>query len=229
MNGMRCSTPQMRTWLLPLTAAIWNQAVYYGGGWLAQERYHHDWTLLIDRAIPFLPWTVSIYLLCFLFWAGSYVLSARQKKLLAYRFFCADFLAKAVCLACFLLLPTTNVRPAVEGNGLWEGLVRFLYQVDAPVNLFPSVHCLVSWLCWIGVREREDIPRWYRYFSFWIAVAICLSTLTIKQHVIVDVAGGIALAEASWWAAGLEPVFRKYAQTADRFSRRIAHVLPVRE
>ena len=148
---------------------------------------------------------------------------------LAYRFFCADFLAKAVCLVCFLLLPTTNVRPAVEGNGLWEGLVRFLYQVDAPVNLFPSVHCLVSWLCWIGVREREDIPRWYRYFSFWIAVAICLSTLTTKQHVIVDVAGGITLAEASWWAAGLEPVFRKYAQTADRFSRRIAHVLPVRE
>ena len=53
----------------------------------------------------------------------------------AYRFFCADFLAKAVCLICFLLLPTTNIRPSVEGDGLWEGLVRFLYQVDAPVNL----------------------------------------------------------------------------------------------
>ena len=46
---------------------------------------------------------------------------------------------------------------------------------------------------------------------FWTAAAVCLSTLTTKQHVIVDVIGGIALAEAAWRVAGLESVFRKYA------------------
>jgi hypothetical protein len=143
MTGMRCAGPQAWAWLLPLAAVILNQAVYYGGGWIAQGLYHHDWTLPLDRAVPFLPWTVSVYFLCYLFWAVCYVSAARQKKMFAYRFFCADFLAKAVCLICFLLLPTTNIRPSVEGDGLWEGLVRFLYQVDAPVNLFPSIHCLV--------------------------------------------------------------------------------------
>lgn len=229
MNSMRGSGALSRTWLLPLTAVIWNQAVYYGGAWLARGARHYDWTLPIDRATPFLPWTVSIYFLCYLFWAVSYVWMARQKKMLTYRFFCADFISKAACLACFLLLPTTNVRPEVEGAGLWEALMGFLYQADAPVNLFPSIHCLVSWLCWIGVRDREDISPWCRYGAFWVAAAICLSTLTTRQHVVIDVAGGIALAEASWQAASLEPVFRKYAHTMDCFSRRVAHVLSIRE
>lgn len=229
MTGMRCAGPQARAWLLPLAAVILNQAVYYGGGRIAQGLHHHDWTLPLDRAVPFLPWTVSVYFLCYLFWAVCYVSAARQKKMFAYRFFCADFLAKAVCLICFLLLPTTNIRPSVEGDGLWEGLVRFLYQVDAPVNLFPSIHCLVSWLCWIGMRDRGDIPSWCRYICFWTAAAVCLSTLTTKQHVIIDVIGGIALAEAAWRVAGLESVFRKYAHAMDYFARRAAHVLSIRE
>lgn len=229
MKDWGCSKLQIRTWLPLLSAVVWNQAVYYGAGRLARGAYHHDWTLPLDRAIPFVPWTVSVYFLCYLFWAVNYVLSARQKKLLAYRFFCADFLSKGVCLVCFLLLPTTNVRPALEGSGLWENLMRFLYQVDAPVNLFPSIHCLVSWLCWIGVRGREDIPQWHRHFSFWTATAVCLSTLTTKQHVVVDVVGGIALAETSWWAAGLEPVFRSYAHAMDTFLRRVTYVLSIRE
>lgn len=229
MKKTERSGSHMRTLLLPLAAIIWNQTVYYGGGRLALGLGHQDWTLPIDLATPFLPWTVSIYFLCYLFWGWNYVLCAKQEKPAAYRFYCADFLAKAVCLVCFLLLPTTNVRPAVEGSGLWESLMRFLYQVDAPVNLFPSIHCLVSWLCWIGVRRREDVPRWYRHFSFWMAVAVCLSTLTTKQHVVADVAGGVLLAEICWQVAGLEPVYRQYARGMDLLSKGAARVLPIRE
>ena len=192
----------MRKWLLPLAAVLWNQTVYSGGSLIAQNFYHRDWTTAIDRATPFLPWTVSVYFLCFLFWSVTYIICARQEKSNAYRFFRADFLAKAVCLICFIFLPTTNIRPPVTGDSLWDGAMRFLYRIDAPVNLFPSIHCLVSWLCWAGVRSRKDLPHWYRCFSFWMAAAVCVSTLTTKQHVLWDVAGGIALAEFSYWVAG---------------------------
>lgn len=40
--------------------------------------------------------------------------------------------------------------------------MRFVYAVDAADNLFPSIHCLVSWFCYIGLRGRRDIPVWYR-------------------------------------------------------------------
>lgn len=79
---------------------------------------------------------------------------------------------------------------------------RYHYRIDAPVNLFPSIHCLVSWLCWAGVRNRKELPRRYRRSAFWMAAAVCVSTLTTKQHVLWDAAGGIALAEFSYWAAG---------------------------
>lgn len=215
-TSKRSSPRPPRTWLLPVMAAAWNQLVYYGARLLTAHRPHSDWTLPIDRLIPFLPWTVAVYFGCFLFWAVSYLLIAGRDKEAAYRFFCADLLAKAICLVCFVLLPTTNVRPAVDGRSVWDVLIRILYQIDAPDNLFPSIHCLVSWLCWVGVRDRSDIPRWYRRASLLMAAAVCLSTLTTRQHVVLDVAGGILLAELCYWLAGLPPISKRYVSCLDR-------------
>lgn len=210
---MKRSSPGPRAWLLPLGAVAYNQAVYYGAGILALDRPHYNWELPLDRAIPFLPWTVSIYFLCFLFWALSYLYIARQEKALAYRFFLADFLGKTVCLVCFLLLPTTNVRPPVTGSGLWDALMRLLYQIDKPVNLFPSIHCYASWMCYIGLRNAPRAPSWTRPGSCLFALAVFLSTLTTKQHVVVDVLSGWLLAEGSYALAGrlMERFFPKKA------------------
>lgn len=67
-----------------------------------------------------------------------------------------------------------------------------------PDNLFPSIHCLVSWLCWIGLRNQKQIKTGYKIFSFLMAIAICICTLTTKQHVIVDVIAAVGLAEVSY-------------------------------
>lgn len=209
--------PQItRICLLPLLAVIWNELIYYGANLIAGSWPHRDWTMPVDHVMPFLPWTVAIYYGCFLFWAVNYFLIARQEQDAAYRFFLADFLTKVVCLFFFLLLPTTNVRPVVDGSGLWDCLMRILYETDAPSNLFPSIHCLVSWLCWIGVRKRADVPLWYQGFSLIMAVAVCVSTLTTRQHVLFDVIGGILLAELGYWAAGLEPLAWRYRRIMNR-------------
>ena len=36
-------------------------------------------------------------------------------------------------------------------------------------------------------------------FSLFFAICICISTLTTKQHVIVDVIGGVGIAEGSYF------------------------------
>lgn len=139
---------------------------------------------------------------------------------MAYRFLCADFLAKAVCLVFFLLIPTTDIRPTVEGSSLWHILMRVLYQMDSPTNLFPSTHCLVSWLCFLGVRDAPHTPKVFQYGAFCTAVAIFFSTLTTKQHVVADVLGGVLLAQISYWAANKAPIFSLYSRLADRLSQR---------
>lgn len=198
---------------LPLALAlIFNCITYYGARILTAERIHYDLSCGLDNRIPFMPWTVSIYWGCYLFWIANYIIGCRQHSEEAFRFVSADLAAKAVCLICFLALPTTNSRPPVEGGSVWAELMRILYRIDAADNLFPSIHCLTSWFCLIAVRKNPAIPGWYKAFSVLAAVSICLSTLTTKQHVLADVAGGIALAEGSRLFVEKSGFARQYAR-----------------
>ena len=137
------------------------------------------------------------------------------------QFFAADFLSRAVCLAFYLFYPTTNTRPAVEPEGFWNQVVAALYAVDAADNLFPSIHCLVSWFCYIGLRGRRDVPKWYRGVSCLLAVLVCISTLTTKQHVIVDVIGGVLLAEICYAIARMTPIWKSYEKALDLVNQKI--------
>lgn len=187
---------QMR---LPLILTITcNMVAYYGTRLFTAKRYHYDLSNGLDDRIPLIPWTIAIYLGCYAFWIANYLLGCRQERRIAFRFLGADLVAKMICMACFLLFPTTNVRPFVEGSSFWEMAMVWLYSADAADNLFPSIHCLTSWFCVIAVRENEDIPRWYWTLSVILALSVCISTLTTKQHVLMDVAAGIALAEGSY-------------------------------
>lgn len=201
---------------------LWNQLVYLGARWIAQSWHHYDMTTAFDRVVPFLPWTVSIYFGCYLFWGLNYFLCTVQSTAERDRFFCTDALAKGICFFFFLMIPTTNVRPEIVGGTIWDSLMKLLYQIDAADNLFPSIHCLVSWLCWIGVRNRKDISMIYRYFSLAAAIVVCISTLTTRQHVIADVAGGVLLAEICYYAAGHDKVCKVYSATISLIKRKFS-------
>ena len=133
---------------------------------------------MLDQQNPVIPWTIVIYFGCYLVWIVNYLIAASREKEFVWRFFAADVLARLVCMAFYLLLPTTNVRPAIPEQGFWNQMLALLYQMDAADNLFPSIHCLISCFCYISVRSRREIPRWYQRFSFWAALAVFVSTLT---------------------------------------------------
>lgn len=221
--GFGKNNPAFRETLIALALTFaWNEAVYIGARLIAQSWHHYDMTTWVDGLVPFLPWTVSIYFGCYLFWCVNYYISASHSKARRDRFLCADVLSKGVCLILFLLIPTTNVRPEITGDTLWDNLMRLLYQIDAADNLFPSIHCLVSWLCWVGIRTRKDIPAIYRHFSLAAAIAICISTVTTRQHAIADVFGGIVLAEGCYFIAGFPKVCAIYS----RFLARVMSIFP---
>lgn len=182
---------------LPLVGCfVLNAFVYWITQILMAGAYHYDFTLPIDRKVPVIPGWISIYILSYAFWAINYIVIARQNRRTCYRLAFADYFSKIVCGVFFIIIPTTNVRPEVIGSGVWEFLLKFIYIMDSPTNLFPSIHCLVSWFCAIGLRGTR-VPTWYKVFSYAFAIAVCISTQLTKQHYIVDVFGGIALAEIS--------------------------------
>ncbi|MDY4970225.1 MAG: phosphatase PAP2 family protein [Lachnospiraceae bacterium] len=205
---------------LILTVAV-NMAVYLGARLIAGDWYHYNMETAFDRMIPFWPPSAAIYLGCYIFWAVNYILIARQEKRKVCQFFAGDVLSRLICLAFFLLIPTTNIRPAVDSTGVWNQVMRLIYAVDAPDNLFPSIHCLVSWFCYIGIRDCRGISAGYRGFSGIMAVLVCISTLLTKQHVIADVAGGILLAEICFRIGKCPAVSRFYGKQIDRINRAI--------
>lgn len=199
---------------LPLLVLfIWNAIVYLGSRVISTPLYHYDMSLPIDDRIPLLPWTASIYLGCYVFWVVNYILATYGDREKAFRFVSGEILAKTVCLICFVAIPATLTRPEVTGQGFWDGVIRLIYGTDPPDNLFPSIHCLASWFCYIAVRGNKKIPAWYRGFSLVFAIAVCISTVTTKQHVFVDIPSGILVAELGYYLTekiGFRRVFQNF-------------------
>lgn len=198
-----------------------NIIAYYGSRLIMAGRRHYNLSNRLDEQIPFLPWTIVIYWGCYAFWVVNYVIGCRQDRERAFRFMSADFFAKLVCLLCFLVFPTTNVRPAIDGNSIWDELMRVLYRVDAADNLFPSIHCLTSSFCFIAVKDNEKIPKWYKEASFLMTMGICISTLTTRQHVLADVIAGVVLSGLSWLFVEKSGFSRRYMDIISKMNIRM--------
>jgi membrane-associated phospholipid phosphatase len=176
-----------------------NCFTYWGTRPITRDFYHYDMTTKFDLATPVVSWTVFIYFASYAFWILNYGLGCFQNEEDATRFYSADLLAKIICFILFIVLPTTNIRPEIVASNFSDEALLYLYSIDSPDNLFPSIHCLTSWFCVIAVRNQKRIPNWYKALSVFIALAICVSTLTTKQHVIYDALMGIFLAEFCYW------------------------------
>lgn len=199
-------------WIPIILTLSCNNLAYFGTRFITQNKYHHDISNAFDDMIPIMAWMVVIYFACYIFWIANYIFGCQQEKEEAFRFISADFLAKVVCLICFVVYPTTNVRPEIVGTSIWDELLKFLYQIDAADNLFPSIHCLTSWFCFIAVRKNKSISIGYKIASVVMALMVCVSTLTTKQHVFIDVIGGVGLAELSYWfvnVSGFAKLYRR--------------------
>ena len=204
--------PLVPLWAIPpiVTSFLVNCAIYWITMALCDDLKHYDLTLPVDLQVPVVTEWVFIYLFyCYAFWTFSYCYIAhvhREEPDVVFRFITADIMSRLICMLFFIFLPTTNVRPEITGTDVSDRLTRFLYQIDQPTNLFPSIHCLVSWFCFIGIRGSKKVPIAVKIFSLVSALAIVASTQFLKQHYVVDALGGVALAELCWLVCGHIPL-----------------------
>ena len=205
---------------IPLVALVCaNFLAYYVTRPITRHLVHWELSLPVDAAIPFVPAFIAVYLLAYLQWIVGYVLVARDSRGLCFRILSGGVAAKLLCMAAFLLLPTTMVRGDVSSGGLWNGLTALVYRLDAPDNLFPSIHCMESWLCFRGALELKKVGRWYAWASLAFTLLVFASVVLVKQHVAVDILGGVLAAEL-----GLALARRTHAAAVlERLEARLSH------
>ena len=174
---------------------IINLIVYEGTQFLMLHAKHWDLALPLDARIPFRPAWIVIYILAYLQWAVGFIVISRESRAHCNRVLAGEIIAKFICMLFFIALPTRIERPVVEGSGVFAALTRLIFASDLPGNLFPSIHCLESWICFRGAIGMKRVPRWYAPAMLAFTLMVFASTVLVKQHVLVDIPAGVLVAE----------------------------------
>jgi hypothetical protein len=143
----------------------------------------------IDRAIPFLSWTVVPYFVLIL---GMYLPGLVRERRLFLRTLAALTIAVLLNYAIFALCPTIYPRPdPPTGMAFYDHWYRWLVSIDTPANCFPSGHITAPAIgCWALAQEHRR-QRWIIRLLF---IPFALTILTTKQHYLWDLFGGLATA-----------------------------------
>ena len=146
-----------------------------------------------DDMIPFVPVFIVPYYIWFAYQAGAMLFFYIK----SYDSFCKlmlfSILSFTIANTVYMLYPNgIFLRPTVLPDNIFGNWVAFTYLKDSPVNSAPSLHVLMSIATHVSLAEYEPIRkrRWIVISSFVLMVIICMSTVFVKQHSIVDVIMG---------------------------------------
>ena len=163
---------------------------------LAEDTVANVNSVFLGVEVPLVPVFIIIYVLSYVQWFVGFTLIARESEELCYRFMTGEIIAKFITLLVFIFYPTEMTRPEITQTGFFYTFVGWMYWIDTPmVNLFPSIHCLESWMCLRGSLYLKGIRKWYAPLSVVFTLLVFASTVLIHQHVLVDIPAGILVAE----------------------------------
>jgi len=152
----------------------------------------------IDRAIPFVPWTVLIYVSEYFFFMAVYLVCKDMENVNKYIY--SFFTTQSFSCLIFFLWPTIFPRelyPIPDGTHPFvDGVWMWLRENDAATNCFPSLHVSTVYLSAFIFRDeqKEKFP----FFLAW-GTLIAFSTLPTKQHYFIDIVAGLALSMLAYW------------------------------
>ena len=151
----------------------------------------------LDARLPFVSGAVLPYVGWFLWVPGVLVYLLVIDRNRFWRGFSAMAGGIVLTLCLYAVWPTgLALRGSVPGEGFCSQLVRLIYRMDTPTNVCPSLHVFVTALLLCALWGRLG---WLgRVCNGLAGAAICLSTVLLDQHSVIDVGMGLLLALAMW-------------------------------
>ncbi len=172
-----------------------NMITYFGTKAINANMEHHTMEIFLDDLIPSWNFFIVFYVLAYLQWVVGFVMIARDSRELCYEYFAGEIIAKGICFLFFVLYPTMMIRPEIVDGNVFDWMTSVIYQIDQPNNLFPSIHCLESWIIARAAFKQKKTSKAYAYVMLILTILVFASTVLVKQHVFVDIIGGIAVVE----------------------------------
>ncbi|WNB91342.1 phosphatase PAP2 family protein [Bacillus sp. NEB1478] len=157
------------------------------------ERGARQLITAVDHKIPFIEIFVVPYLLWYAFIFLMFVYLCVFDRAIYYKTLLSFCIGMLTCYAVYFFFQTTVPRPDLNGDGIITGMVKYVYGADQPFNCFPSIHVLTSYLMILAIRHSKTWTIKKDFFVSTISFSIILSTLFLKQHVVLDAVAGILL------------------------------------
>jgi membrane-associated phospholipid phosphatase len=189
--GRRCRA----LWPLKLVGNTVATAGFFPLYFWIMKNAGQPWTLpltALDRLIAFWPALLPVYLSLWLYIALPVFLAKDRRELWSFALGCAFM--TGIALVVFWFMPTAIPNFSIDTSP--GTTLHLLKTVDAAGNAFPSLHVSFSvFACVVLARQLREVtaPAWARALNIAWAVAIVYSTMAVRQHVLVDVLGGLAL------------------------------------
>lgn len=149
--------------------------------------------LKIDKEIPF----ISVFIFPYVYWyifilLGVVFILSKDRERYA-RTLLSIYVAMCICYLFYYFYPVEISRPVIANTTIPNRLVNIIYENDRPLNCFPSIHVLNTYII-MRFTKLKDNKSWFWYTNI-SGILIMLSTLFIKQHFILDGVMAIALGE----------------------------------
>jgi protein-tyrosine phosphatase/membrane-associated phospholipid phosphatase len=178
---------------------------YGGANWLASQRadvgsWYFDWEL----GIPLVPAMIVPYMTIDLFFVAAPFVCCDRRESATFTRRVAFVIVLAV--AFFVLMPLTTAYPREPVDGMFGPIFAWFRGMDAPYNLFPSLHIALRTLLAKLYARHTRGPIWLTT-AVWFSL-IGFSTVLTHQHHLVDIAGGFALAGVAFYLFRDEPMRR---------------------
>lgn len=163
-------------------------------------RDYHIMHASLDDLIPFNEYFIIPYLLWFLYVAGTLVFFLFRSKEDYYKM--CTFLFSGMTLSliiCTFFHNGTDFRPVIDPNkNIFSAAVAALYKTDTCTNVFPSIHVYNAVGTHIAISRSQILAkyRFLRLGSLLLTTSICLATMFLKQHSIIDVCGAFLMSYA---------------------------------
>ncbi|RGY98427.1 phosphatase PAP2 family protein [Clostridium sp. AM58-1XD] len=159
---------------------------------------YHIMHVSMDDYIPFNEYFIIPYLIWFFYVSGAILYFFFQEKGSYYRLCFFLFTGMTISLIICTIFPNgTDFRPMIDPDkNVFSWIVSALYRTDTCTNVFPSIHVYNSIGVHIAVMHSERLKNhhWLRIGSFIAMTSICLSTVFLKQHSVIDGFASIAMA-----------------------------------
>jgi len=171
----------------------------------------YDLMTTLDRQVPFIPEFIWIYHTIIPLTVFTCFLLFQKRKLFLLMTY-SNLAAGSILCLFYVFFPSFYPRTDWVDTSTLSGMfVELTRVIDGANNTFPSGHVTFAWMLafFFSISAIGKKYMSLRIIYFVWATLVSISTVTLKQHYIFDVASGIALAAIIFYVFKESSLFRE--------------------